>query len=125
MEDDESRLEPRPNAAKSETRRAIGKLNGEDSISLAAPSPLKKGRRTVPRAAVGFRAATEAKEASAKAVEARNTSRQKVREGRDEHRQRVWDKLDAARKAGDERRGRFERFQPARDDDASEDDDDG
>ncbi|MEE8410411.1 MAG: hypothetical protein V3T05_12450 [Myxococcota bacterium] len=127
MEDEESRLEPRPKAAMPETRRAIGKLDklgNEDSVSLTAPNPVKKGRREVPRAAVGFRAATEATEASPKAVESRTTTRQKVREGRDQHRQRVWDKLDAARKVGDDRRGRFERFQPARDDDSSEGEDD-
>ena len=115
MEAEDSTLEERPTATRPEARRTIGKLDEEDSVSLMKPSPLQKGRKKQPRAGVGLRAASESQDVSEKGVEARNASRSKVREGRDQHRQRVWDKLDAARKAGDERRTRFERFRPLRD----------
>ncbi len=117
MQDEESRVEPRPAAVAPEARRAIGKLEPEESVSIAAPSPVQKGRKQKPRAAVGLRAAVPARDASPKSMETRNVTRQRVREDRDKHRQQVWDKLDEARRRADEKRPRVDRFRPTRLDD--------
>jgi len=114
MEDSESRVEGRPQAALPENKRALGKLPDERSVSLSMPSPLKKGVKAVPRAAVGLRAAPKPQPMSDKAVESHTAVRERVREGRDEHRQKVWDKLDAARQKADAKMPRLQRFSPAR-----------
>ncbi len=106
-----AQLEDLPAGRKPAVRRTLGRLEAEDSVSLTAPSPIKKGARAVPRAVVGLRAAVPAT-LSSKAVEARNATRDKVRATKDEKRQRVWDKLDAARKAAQEKLPRLDRFNP-------------
>ncbi|MBI5510925.1 MAG: hypothetical protein HY903_19360 [Deltaproteobacteria bacterium] len=121
LDDHESKVEGRPAATRPETKRVLGRLDKEDSVSLSAPSPLKKGTRLVPRAAVGLRAAPKEVATSEKAVAAHGTVRQKVRESRDQHRQRVWDKLDAARQIADEKKPRLDRFSPRRGDEAAPD----
>jgi hypothetical protein len=114
MQDEESKVEARPQGAKPEVKAKIGRLDSEESVSLAAPSPIKKGTKAVPRAAVGLRAAVPSSEVSPKGVEARNQTRQRVREDRDKHRQKVWDKLDEARRKAEEKRPRLDRFKPLR-----------
>ena len=116
MEDDDSRMEARPSATRPEVRRQIGKLDEEDSVSVLAPSPIRRGK--APPGAVGLRATPPGRqEVTDKAVEARSESRQRVREARDQHRQRVWDKLDEARRRADEKRPRIDKFRPRRGED--------
>lgn len=111
MDDEDSRVAPH----RGETpvaRRALGRMDDESSVSITAPSPLKKGAKTLPRGAVGLRAAQDRPAPPPKAVEAKSHAGQRVRSGREEHRQKVWDKLDAARKAADDKLPRFDGFSP-------------
>lgn len=114
LDDDESRVEDVPRAAGAEQKRKLGKMDDEGSVSLSAPSPIKKGTRSVPRGTVGFRAASERTQPSDKVLMARGESQAQVQQSKDERRQKVWDKLDAARKAADERLPRYTGFQPKR-----------
>jgi hypothetical protein len=114
MTDEDSRVEDRPSAAMPQTQRTLGRLENEDSVSINKPSPIRKGARQVPPAAVGLRAAPKPTGPSANAVEVHTGVRKKLRESRDEHRQKVWDKLDAARKKADEKRPRLDKFSPRR-----------
>lgn len=114
LDDDESRVEAVPRAAGAEQKRKLGRMEDEGSVSLASPSPLKKGTRQVPRGTVGLRAATQREAPSEKVTVARGEAEAQVQASKDERRQRVWDKLDAARKAADERLPRYSGFQPKR-----------
>jgi hypothetical protein len=113
--DEDSRVEALPTAARAETKRKLGKLDDETSVSISQPSPLKKGARTIPRGTVGLRTAAGREEKPQKVIAARNDAEARVMAKKDEHRQKVWDKLDAARKAADERIPRYSSFQPKRD----------
>ena len=114
LDDDESRVESVPRAAGVEQKRKLGRMEDEGSVSLTQPSPLKKGTRQVPRGTVGLRAATERQQPSEKVVAARGEAEAQVQQSKDDRRQKVWDKLDAARKAADERLPRYTGFQPKR-----------
>jgi len=50
----------------------------------------------------------------AKADEARARTRERVQASQSERRQKVWDKLDAARRQASEKHERLRRFQPVR-----------
>jgi hypothetical protein len=115
MLDTDSKVEALPNARKPESKRTLGHMGNEESVSITAPSPFKKGLRVVPRGAVGLRAAPAQPSVSEKAVATHGAIRQKVREGRDQHRQKVWDKLDLARQKADEKKPRLDKFSPRRD----------
>lgn len=114
LTDEDSRVESLPTAAGPKAKRALGKLDEESSVSISQPSPLKKGTRTVPRGTVGFRAASQREAAPEKVITARNDAEARVNAKKDERRQKVWDKLDAARKSADERLPRYTSFQPKR-----------
>lgn len=114
FDDEDSRIEKLHRGQDPKVQQAVGRIEDEGSVSLSAPSPIKKGSRVVPRAAVGLRAASERGAASAKASETKSAVVGKVRAQRDERRQRVWEKLDAARRAADERLPRYDTFQPKR-----------
>ena len=114
MEDVDSKVEALPAAKKPENRRVLGRLEPEESVSISAPSPLKKGAKVLPRAAVGLRAAPDPHSMSDKAVETHGAIRQKMREDRDQHRQQVWQKLDSARQKADEKKPRLDKFSPRR-----------
>jgi hypothetical protein len=115
MGEEDSRVESLPTAASVETKRKLGKLDDEASVSISQPSPLKKGTRNVPRGTVGLRAASTREVQPEKVVAAKSDADARVNAKKDEHRQKVWDKLDAARKAADERAPRYSSFQPKRD----------
>jgi hypothetical protein len=115
LDEDESRVEEVPTAASVASRRKLGKMEDESSVSISQPSPLKKANgRKVPRGTVGLRAASHREVPSDKAVTARNDAEASLNAKKDERRQKVWDKLDAARKAADERMPRYTSFQPKR-----------
>ncbi|MBC7793938.1 MAG: hypothetical protein H7Z43_09530 [Clostridia bacterium] len=114
FDDDESRVENIPRAAGAQQKRKLGLMEEEGSVSLTQPSPLKKGTRQVPRGTVGLRAATERQQPSEKVVAARGEAERQLQQSKDSHRQKVWDKLDAARKAADERLPRYTGFRPKR-----------
>lgn len=97
------------------TRQVLGRLEDEASVSISRPSPLRKGSKKVDPGGVGLRAAPDAKFDDEDTLARRQELKQKVRDGRDERRQKVWDKLDAARKAADEKNPRLRRFEPKRD----------
>ncbi|MEZ0314603.1 MAG: hypothetical protein ACAI38_22770 [Myxococcota bacterium] len=115
LTDEDSRVEALPTAAGSKAKRALGKMDDEASVSISQPSPLKKGTRNVPRGTVGFRAASQREAPPEKVLAARSDAEARVNAKKDERRQKVWDKLDAARKAADERLPRYTSFQPKRD----------
>ena len=115
-DDDESRVEEVPRAANAEARRKLGKMEDEASVSISQPPPVKKARgRRVPRGTVGLRAASTREITPEKATIARDTAEASLNAKKDQQRQKVWDKLDAARKAADERLPRYQSFQPKRD----------
>ena len=114
LTDEDSRVEALPIAAGQKSRRALGKMDDESSVSISQPSPLKKGTRTVPRGTVGLRAASQREAPAEKVIAARTESEARVNAKKDERRQKVWDKLDAARKSADERMPRYTSFQPKR-----------
>ncbi len=114
LADEDSRVEALPRAAGAKAKRALGKMDDEASVSLSQPSPLKKGTRNVPRGTVGFRAASQREAPPEKVIAARGDAEARVNAKKDERRQKVWDKLDAARKAADERLPRYTSFQPKR-----------
>ena len=115
MEDDESKVEARPRAAQADAKRRIGRMDVENSVSAVGPSPLERGSRQVPPGSIGLRTRARAPAVSEKSVAVRTEVRAKVGQRRDEHRQRVWDKLDEARRRADEKRPRMDRFKPHRD----------
>jgi hypothetical protein len=115
LTDEDSRVEALPTAAGPKAKRALGKMDDEASVSISQPSPLKKGTRAVPRGTVGFRAASQREAPPEKVLAARSEAEARVNAKKDERRQKVWDKLDAARKAADERLPRYTSFQPKRD----------
>jgi hypothetical protein len=114
LTDEDSRVEALPTAAGPKAKRALGKMDDESSVSISQPSPMKKGTRTIPRGTVGFRAASQREVQPEKVTTARNEAETRVNAKKDERRQKVWDKLDAARKAADERMPRYTSFQPKR-----------
>jgi hypothetical protein len=115
LEDDESRVEDVPKAASAESRRKLGKMDDEGSVSISQPPPVKKANgRKVPRGTVGLRAASQRQEPSEKVASARTNAEANLTAKKDERRQKVWDKLDSARKAADERMPRYTSFQPKR-----------
>jgi hypothetical protein len=115
MGDDESRMEDLPKAVSAEARRKLGKMEDEGSVSISQPSPLKRANgRKVPRGTVGLRAASQREAPPEKVAMARNAAEASLNAKKDERRQKVWDKLDAARKAADERLPRYQAFQPKR-----------
>lgn len=114
MGDDESRVESLPRAAAPEQRRRLGRMDDEGSVSLTQPSPLKRGTRQIPRGTVGLRAAAQREVPPEKARVTLRDAESRVTAKKDERRQKVWDKLDAARKAADERLPRYSGFQPKR-----------
>ena len=64
-----------------------------------------------PPAAVGLRAAVPAQGKSQVVAERRATTRKQVDEAVAERRKQVWDKLDAARRAAEEKAARLRSFQ--------------
>jgi hypothetical protein len=109
-------VEPQPTARTKRGRRIIGKLNDEDSVSITAPSSLKKGTRMVPRGSAGLRAPPPTKKDD-EGTGSHHEAREKVQQHRESHRQQVWDKLDAAKRFADERQPRLKRFMPQKMDD--------
>jgi len=106
-------VEALPQAATTKVRRMIGKMGGEDTVTISAPAPFKKGTRSLPRGTAGLRAPPPQKqEGTVSAVS--SEMRDKVQANRESRRQQVWDKLDAAKKRADERAPRLMRFVPVR-----------
>ncbi len=86
--------------------------------SKSAPSrghthlPPGPGQPTLPPGAIGLRRrTTDGRSLPAKEKSQSGQARRLLDERRSEHQQRVWDKLDAARKAADERQARLKGFQ--------------
>ncbi|MEK7706206.1 MAG: hypothetical protein AAB426_14695 [Myxococcota bacterium] len=124
LKDDETTtVEPQPQARTRAGRRILGRLGTEDSVSLVSPMPTRKGRRMVPQGTAGLRAPPTASAESPKASEHRDSTRERVRHEREERRQRVWDKLDAAKRHADDRAPRLQSFEPQRGEGDPSDDD--
>ncbi len=113
LEDEESRVETTPQAASSTMKRQLGRLpDDETSVSISAPTPLRKGTKAVPRGTVGLRGQPTQHRDNEKSERYYEESRNKVDEKKQEHRRKIWDKLDAAKKHADERKPRFDAFRP-------------
>ncbi len=110
---EKSQVEARPAATKPKSKRALGKMEKDLTVTGAQPSPLhQKGPKSA--GGVGMRAAPKESALNTKAVEHRQSVRDKVRQGRSEHRQSVWDKLDRAKQKADDKKPRLKRFEPPR-----------
>jgi hypothetical protein len=119
--DDEDTRADHPLSASKAVRHALGKLakvDDEPTKSVAAPPPESRRlnpRRVAPPAAVGLRAAPKQKFGAPEKLEAsRSQVREKIEANKEEHRQRVWDKLDSAKKQGEEKLGRIQPFERPR-----------
>ena len=116
MDNEDSRVE-QPAGATPAARRALGRLPEEVTKTVPPPAPKSDGgrRRSLPPAAVGLRAATRPRLGASEKLDAAHSQvREKLESIKEEHKQRVWDKLDAAKKQADERLGRLQPFQPPR-----------
>ena len=118
LDDEESRMEPRPQAASRKAKQRLGVMDDDTTVSLRAPHASRRGAQVVPAGSVGLRGERpERRDAGPASEEVRRHNeavRQNVRERQGERRQRAWDKLDAARKAAEEKNPRISRFTPTR-----------
>ena len=115
MDDEDSRVD-KPLGETAAAKRALGKTGAE--ISKVSATPVTRSdrqRRGQPSGGVGLRAAPHQKPGTPEKLEAAHSQvRDKVEATKEERRQRVWDKLDSAKKQGDEKLGRLRPFQPQR-----------
>ena len=109
---DESGTEPPPRGATKETRRALGRIPRDGTPALTQSPRAKTGRGRHP-SAVGLRSApTRVPGTNDKVIEKSSRVREQVAEAQQSRRQRVWDKLDAARSAAQNKKARLRRFSP-------------
>ncbi|MEO1481571.1 MAG: hypothetical protein AAFU77_05645 [Myxococcota bacterium] len=113
MTDTESQMESFHRGNAPHTRKRLAMLDDESTVSIKAPSPVKKGNKRVTPGFVGFRQAAEGRGDDSK-IDRRKSLKKQMRDKRDERRQVMWDKLDSARKNADERLQRYGGFEPAR-----------
>lgn len=113
---EDSRVASIHRGAEPKAKRVLGKLDEDGSVSITMPQAVKKGAREVPRGTIGLRANAPDATGNVRTAEARDQAKDKVREHRDERRQRVWDKLDQAKRMADEKSNRFEAFTPKKKD---------
>lgn len=123
-DDNTTTVEAQPRARTPAGRRILGKMGGEDSVSIASPTVKRQGRQVVPQGTASLRAPPASSRRAANAGESLDDVRERVRTDREERRQRVWDKLDAARRHADDRAPRLQSFQPKRAEGATDDDSD-
>ena len=112
-EREKSQVEAQPKAKNPKTKRALGKMEEDPTVTGARPSPLEKSG-TKSTGGVGMRAAPKENPLNPKAVEHKQSIRDKLRQDRSEHRQGVWDKLDRAKQKADDKAPRLKRFEPPR-----------
>ncbi|MCK5688171.1 hypothetical protein KAI87_02815 [Myxococcota bacterium] len=130
-----------PIAAQKKSKRVLGKMDDESSVSALSPDvrgalqEARKKRATgkskdLSAGGVGLRKATPAAArelgrtpgvARPHVLEKAETVRERVREQREKRRQDVWDKLDAARQKAEEKIPRIEAFNPVLPEDESYD----
>ncbi len=114
MEDTKSEVESFHRGNSPNTRRALAMMSEDSTVSIQAPSPLKRGNKKVTPGFVGFRQAARSKGDPEEKVERLRSMKSQLREKRDERRQEMWDKLDTARKNADDRLRRYSGFEPSR-----------
>ncbi|MEZ4272851.1 MAG: hypothetical protein R3C68_15885 [Myxococcota bacterium] len=121
--DETSVVEKLPRARTSETLRAIGHHEDLSQSGLQEPKVVRRPRgRRAPQGSVGLRAAPLEKVSTdaARTREQLAAIRDSLQSKRDQHRQRVWDKLDEAKRVADKKSPRFMRFGVSRDHDDGE-----
>jgi len=111
MDDDESVVEE-PDVDRRKTTQRITGLIAGSAPSLKSPRSSRRGTHKVQSGSVGLRAATGKIGPAAAAVQRRADSQKVLADAEDAHRQKVWDKLDAAKKAADEKAARLKSFEP-------------
>jgi len=119
---DEDSCVAAPSGTTSAVKRTLGRYDDEGTQTKSVPlSPAAapridggRGRRTPP-ATVGLRAAPKQRLGAPEKLEASMSQvRDTLEANKEQRKQRVWDKLDAAKKQAEEKLGRLNPFRPQR-----------